>query len=123
MAVCQTQVGREVKEVGLQPSTTGQSGCKETGQSVSHYILPEGPYARGYAKLAATGFKLRWQSRPEEEDRKRKRASKTKYTYPDCGQNAWAKPGSLLICGHCYDDGEGDICIMMAEFTEDLHAS
>jgi len=44
-----------------------------------------------------------------------KKSSKTKFTCPDCGQNAWAKPGALLICGECFDEGEGDICFMLAE--------
>jgi hypothetical protein len=25
----------------------------------------------------------------------------TKYTCPDCEQNAWAKPGAHLVCGDC----------------------
>jgi hypothetical protein len=29
-----------MKEIGLRPSTTGEPGGKETGQSVTHYILP-----------------------------------------------------------------------------------
>ena len=44
-----------------------------------------------------------------------KKSSKTKFTCPDCGQNAWAKPDALLICGECFDEGEGDICFMLAE--------
>ena len=27
--------------------------------------------------------------------------SNQKYTCPDCGLNAWAKPGVRLICGEC----------------------
>src|SRR5450755_159187 len=103
-----------MKEIGLQPSTTAQPGGKETGQSVSHYIVPGGPYAKAYAKLAATGFKLRWQSRPDgDPTRKAKKASKTKFSCPECGQNAWAKPDALLICGNCYEDG-GDAVLMLA---------
>jgi hypothetical protein len=30
-------------------------------------------------------------------------------------QNAWAKPDALLICGECFDEGEGDIYFMLAE--------
>jgi hypothetical protein len=26
-----------------------------------------------------------------------------------------AKPDALLICGECFDEGEGDICFMLAE--------
>jgi hypothetical protein len=36
-----------------------------------------------------------------------KKASKTKFTCPECGQNAWAKPDALLICGECYNDEGG----------------
>jgi transcription elongation factor Elf1 len=46
---------------------------------------------------------------------KAKNASKTKFTCPDCGQNAWAKPNALLICGSCYEGGDGDIVLMLAE--------
>jgi len=38
-----------------------------------------------------------------------------KFTCSQCGQNAWAKPGALLICGECFDEGEGDICFLLAE--------
>jgi hypothetical protein len=31
---------------------------------------------------------------------------------PWLGRNAWAKPGSALICGECYDDGKGEIRII-----------
>jgi hypothetical protein len=33
--------------------------------------------------------------------RKKKTASKTKYTCPGCAANAWAKPGMNLVCGDC----------------------
>jgi predicted SprT family Zn-dependent metalloprotease len=112
------QWAAKMKDIGLQPSTTGEPGGKETGQSVTHYILPAGPYARAYAKLKATGFQLHWQSAPQGREAKAKKASKTKYTCPECGQNAWGKPDALLICGDCYDDGEGDICFMLAEQSE-----
>jgi hypothetical protein len=104
-----------MREIGLQPSSTGEPGGKETGQSVSHYILPGGRYANAYAKLAAQGFQLHWQSIPVSAQASVKKASKTKYTCPVCGQNAWAKPDALLLCGECYDDGDGDICFMLAE--------
>jgi SprT-like family len=105
----------KMREIGLQPSSTGEEGGKETGQSVSHYILPKGRFATAYATLAASGFQLHWQSVPASEQGKTKKASKRKFTCPDCGQNAWAKPDAHLICGECYDDGEGDICFMLAE--------
>jgi predicted SprT family Zn-dependent metalloprotease len=109
----------KMKEIGLQPTTTGEPGGKETGQSVTHYIIPGGRYAKAYAKLKATGFKLHWESAAPEgklgKQRKAKKASKTKFTCTECGQNAWAKPDAALICGGCYEDGEGDSVIMLAE--------
>ena len=103
-----------MREIGLQPSSTGEEGGKETGQSMSHYIIPDGRYGKTYAKLAAQGFALHWQSIPATEQGRGKKSSKTKFTCPGCGQNAWAKPGALLICGECYDDGHGHICLMVA---------
>jgi hypothetical protein len=88
----------KMKELGLDPSDTGKPGGRETGGHMSHYIVAGGPYARAYKELAATGFKLEWQSKPP--DRKQ-RQSKTKFTCPSCGQNAWAKPDARLLCAAC----------------------
>jgi hypothetical protein len=49
-------MGREDEGDRLQPSGTGQVGGKETGQSVSHYIIPGGAYAKAYAKLQTKGL-------------------------------------------------------------------
>lgn len=105
------QWAAKMKEIGLQPSTTGEPGGKETGQRMTHYIVAGGPYATAYAELQAGGLRLDWQSAPEGKQSKAKKASKTKFTCPDCGQNAWAKPDTALICGACYDD-DGAICVM-----------
>jgi hypothetical protein len=76
---------------------------------------PEGRDAKAYAKLTAQGFELHWQSIPANERTRAKKSSKTKFTCPECGQNAWAKPDAHLICGECFDEGERDICFMLAE--------
>jgi hypothetical protein len=68
-----------------------------------------------YAKLAARDFQLHWQSAPAGKEAKAKKASKTKFTCPECAQNAWAKPEALLICGVCYEDSAREICLMLAE--------
>jgi predicted SprT family Zn-dependent metalloprotease len=109
------QWAAKMKEIGLHPSDTGEPGGKETGQSVTHYIIEGGPFAEAFKRLEATGFKLRWQSLAADPERKKKAMTRAKYSCPGCGLNAWAKPGALLICGECYDDGEGEICIMEAE--------
>src|SRR5882762_1004247 len=49
------QWAAKMKEIGLQPSTTGEPGGKETGQSVTHYIIQGGAFARAFAKLKAAG--------------------------------------------------------------------
>jgi predicted SprT family Zn-dependent metalloprotease len=105
----------KMKEIGLQPTATGQPGGKETGQSVTHYITRSGSYATAYGKLHAQGFQLHWQSAPQGQQSKAKTASKTKFTCPECGQNAWAKPDALLLCGSCYEDGEGDAHLMLGQ--------
>src|SRR5437764_10231537 len=74
------QWAAEMKAVGLQPSSTDEEGGAETGQSVSHYLLPGGRYAMTYAKLAATGFQFHWQSVPTSAGGKTKKSSKTKFT-------------------------------------------
>jgi SprT-like family len=109
------QWAAKMKEIGLQPSTTGEPGGKETGQSVTHYIIPGGPYAKAYAQLKARGLQLHWQSAPEAKQTKAKKESKTKFTCPNCEQNAWAKPDALIICGVCYEDSAREICFMLAE--------
>jgi hypothetical protein len=65
-----------MKEIGLQPTATGEPGGKETGQHVTHYIIPGGLYARAFAKLKAKGFQLHWQSAPEGKQAKERRPAK-----------------------------------------------
>jgi hypothetical protein len=97
--------------IGLHPSTTGKPGGSETGQHMSDYIIEGGRYARAYQKLKTRGFRLHWQSVRET---KRGRDSKTKFTCPVCGQNAWAKPDAQLICGVCCPNVEGRLLSMSA---------
>jgi hypothetical protein len=88
-----------MKAVGLQPSSTGAVGGKETGQQMAHYIIP-GPFTAAFAKLAKTGWKLNLQSahRPGETQRPN---SKVKFTCSSCGANAWGKPGLEISCIPC----------------------
>jgi hypothetical protein len=74
-------------------------------------------------KLKAKGFQLNSQSAPAGQQAKAKKASKTKFTCPECAQNAWAKADALLICGNCYEDGEGDILLMVAEPADEAVAA
>jgi hypothetical protein len=51
-----------MKGVGLQPSSTGAVGGKETGHRVSHYVIPGGLFAKAFAELASTRWRLNLQS-------------------------------------------------------------
>jgi predicted SprT family Zn-dependent metalloprotease len=99
-----------MRRVGLIPTDTGASGGKETGQHVTHYIEPGGAFERACAALMADGYALPFVELWGDEDgktRKKKAASKSKYTCETCGADAWAKPESLLICGVCFEGDEG----------------
>ncbi len=94
-----------MRDVGLIPSATGAPGGKVTGQRVSHYVEPGGRFARACAELIGLhrGMVPYVESGDEAERRTRekKTASKTRYTCPVCGVNAWAKPETRLACGVC----------------------
>ena len=90
--------------LGLCPSDTGQPGGKRTGQSMSHYVVAGGPFAQACAALLAEGFAISWRDRARAHapgKRPGKAGVRTKYTCPDCGLNAWAKPEAVLLCGAC----------------------
>jgi hypothetical protein len=86
--------------IGLMPSSTGAVGGKITGIRMTHYILPDGAFAKAFADLAATGWKLNLQSAPAL-GREGKRASHTKFICPQCGANVRGKPGSAVACWAC----------------------
>jgi hypothetical protein len=105
----------KMKEIGLQPTTTGAPGGKETGQSVTHFVIAGARYAKAYADLEKKGLKLRWESPAfGAGESKAKSESKTKFTCPECEQNAWAKPDAVLICGNCFEDEPTTPQLMLA---------
>ncbi len=97
------QWASKMRQVGLIPSDTGEPGGKETGQKMTHYIEEGGPFARACAKLLDQQPAMRYHDRASEDSgaRRKKAASKTKYTCPGCDLNAWAKPGARLMCADC----------------------
>ena len=97
----------KMKAIGLQPSSTGMVGGKETGQRMSDYVVPGGPFTKAFAKLAANGWKLNLQSaaRPGP---KGGTNSKTKFTCPSCGQNVWGKPDTTVLCLDCFLEQNAD---------------
>jgi hypothetical protein len=92
--------GTMMKSVGLYPSNTGKPGGRETGQQMTHYIIPEGPFAVVCAALLDLGIKVHYEDKPAARAKK-KTESKVKYACPSCGLNAWAKPGVELTCDKC----------------------
>jgi predicted SprT family Zn-dependent metalloprotease len=90
----------EMVRVGLRPVSIGKpGGGNGTGQRVTHDIEPDGPFRRACQELLSNGRPLLYHDQLEPPEAKEKKASKTKYTCPVCGQNAWAKPAAKLTCG------------------------
>lgn len=85
-------------EIGLTPSNTGEPGGKRTGQQMDHYVTPGGAFESVVRDFDGA---LQWQSIPRMTGASKKSASKTKFTCPECDQNAWGKPTSNLMCGNC----------------------
>ena len=50
------QWAAKMKEIGLQPSTTGEPGGKETGQTVTHYIVKGGAFAQADRQAQGHGL-------------------------------------------------------------------
>lgn len=96
------QWGLKMKEIGLHPSDTGQIGGKETGQKMTHYIMPNGMFELTCARFLAE-YELVFYTDVGQDNAtaKKKAASKTKYTCPECDMNAWAKPDVLIQCVEC----------------------
>jgi predicted SprT family Zn-dependent metalloprotease len=98
------QWAAKMHEIGLIPSATGEEGGKETGQRMSHLIAENGRFAQAVSKLLAEHPAILYSDRSDNNTiRKKKAASKTKYTCPVCGLNAWAKPQAPLVCGDCQE--------------------
>jgi hypothetical protein len=70
---------------------------------MSHLIDETGNFKCACQRLLALHPAILYSDRglDESEIRKKKLASKTKYTCPSCGLNAWAKPNVSLVYGEC----------------------
>jgi SprT-like family len=99
----------KMESLGLMPSSTGRPGGKRTGDSMSDYIINDGPLHKAQAKLLSQGFKISWTDRyydierlfEGEEENYKGKSNREKYTCSECGINAWGKPELSLICGKC----------------------
>ena len=99
------QWASKMREVGLHPSTTGAPGGRETGPSVTHYIVVDGPFDCTSRALLRRGGALFWQSAATDDAAKKrakkKAASKTKFTCAGCEANAWGVSTLHLTCTDC----------------------
>ena len=106
------QWAERMKDIGLQPTNTGEEGGQETGDAVHHYIIPDGPFDAALRKLLTRGFAITWIEKPRaakvaveetgeggNEPAEPKSGKRVKYTCPRCHLNAWAKHEVRLICG------------------------
>jgi hypothetical protein len=87
--------------VGLIASCTGKPGGKQTGQKMTHYIEADGPFDCACAEFIALGFDPLYVELGDAGEYRKKAASKTRYTCPQCCVNAWAKPDVNLECRDC----------------------
>ena len=97
------QWAAKMTEIGLAPSDTGKPGGKETGQKMTHCIIRGGRFKGACWDFLRSETMPLFQDRDDEDEeaKGKKAASKTKYTCPTCGTNAWAKPDTNLKCGEC----------------------
>lgn len=98
-----TEWGAMMKAVGLYPSSTGQTGGKETGEKVSHYVIDHGLFDTISEEFIST-HKINWQSYMDVANGKKKKQTRAKFVCPECDQAAWAKPTAKLNCGECMAD-------------------
>jgi ribosomal protein L37AE/L43A len=77
---------------------------------MTHSIEVGGRFERACDSYLASGAAVLYHDRAGDEGRakarRKKAASKTKYTCPACRMNAWARPDARLICGDCGEELE-----------------
>jgi predicted SprT family Zn-dependent metalloprotease len=98
---------QKMEAVGLMPSTTGQEGGEKVGQRMTHYVIDGGAFALAFERLPHEYFPWLCASDPEGA-RKKKTASKVRYTCPECDAHVWGKPGLAIRCNECREDFDED---------------
>lgn len=102
------QFAAKMHGIGLVPSATGKPGGAVTGDHMSHYILPEGPFIISCSRFLER-YRLTWESAiprkeepgPEPDDERGSTQTRAKFACPNCSLNAWAKPAARLACHDC----------------------
>ena len=99
---CNREWAEKMKSAGLHPSSTAQPGGCETGDSVSYYVIPNGPFDKAAREFITDGFRFSWQPTEKQTGPYKPRGKagrRMKYSCPVCGLNAWARHGAKLVCG------------------------
>lgn len=119
------EFAQKMKEIGLQPSSTGKPGGAETGQSMDHYQIEGGKFLIAFRRISTAnlealqlpylnakkvihGFDDSTEEDTEQEETsepkgKSKSGKKIKYMCP-CGCKVWGKSGLELFCKICQAD-------------------
>ena len=97
------ELADKMKSIGLQPTSTGGVGGKETGSRIFHYVIPDGAFAHAYEKLVSDGWHLNLQSAPREGQEDRKKRNKTKWVCSICEQQVYGQPSNALYCSPCLE--------------------
>lgn len=106
--------GSLMKRVGLYPSNTGKPGGKETGQQMTHYVMPGGAFEAASGELLARGFAFAWGEAgatkegegddpddPDQPKKKPDRSNRIRFMCNACTAKAWGKPTLQVMCGRC----------------------
>ena len=97
------QWAKKMVQIGLIPSDSGEPGGKQTGQRMTHYVDPQGEFARSL-ELIPDAVRLPWvtgEALGIKGPKKPAERNKVKYTCPGCEANVWGKAELKLVCGEC----------------------
>ncbi len=94
--------------IGLEPVSLDQPG-KQTGNKVTHEIVPGGRFDMACAELIAKGVVIDYvEAWTEGGKKKAKGKLKVKYSCRECGVNCWAKADCRFVCGDCDEPMEAE---------------
>lgn len=92
----------KMKAIGLQPSDSGLPDGKETGQSMTHFIIKDAPFDKYCLDfLQKANLVLYSDKQTGASKAKAKKKLKAKFTCPSCDCNAWGKPTLEIMCVPC----------------------
>jgi predicted SprT family Zn-dependent metalloprotease len=93
---------KKMDEVGLTPSNTGAPGGKRHGIQMTHFVTPDGVFARAFSAMPAE-LQLPWLGLDPTGTKGPAPTSKFKYTC-QCDNKIWGRQGLNLRCEDCQSD-------------------